>query len=145
MNKIKVTLRVDFERNSAIGPGKIALLERMRDCGSLSQAARELDMSYRRAWQLLDNLNRSFREPLVITATGGSGGGGSTLTPLGETVVHSYRKFERDMNTRAAKHFDAIAAAATPTAGGTRRSVARSQTPAASGRVARRARQTQAN
>lgn len=145
MNKIRVTLRVDFERNSAIGPGKIALLERMRDCGSLSQAARELDMSYRRAWQLLDNLNRSFREPLVITATGGSGGGGSTLTPLGETVVSTYRKFERDMNTRAAKHFDAIAAAATSAEGGTRRSVARSQAPAASGRVSRRARQTKAN
>lgn len=145
MTKIKATLRVDFEGNSAIGPGKIALLERMRDCGSLSQAARELDMSYRRAWQLLASLNQSFREPLVITATGGSGGGGSTLTALGEKVVGSYRKFERDVNLRAAKHFDTIAAAIAPTGGGTRRSIAKSQAPAASGRVARRARQTTAS
>src|SRR5262245_61135843 len=72
MSKLRVTLRVDFDRNNAVGPGKIALLERMRDSGSLSQAARDLDMSYRRAWDLLDNLNQSFREPLVLTAVGGS-------------------------------------------------------------------------
>ena len=128
MSKLKVTVRVDFDRDTAIGPGKIALLERMRDSGSLSQAARDLDMSYRRAWQLLSNLNRSFREPLVLTAVGGSGGGGSTLTPLAEKVIAAYREFERDINTRAADHFGALAQAVAPTSGGTRRSVRRSAT-----------------
>ncbi len=59
MSRLKITLRVDFDSDHAIGPGKVALLEKMRDCGSLSQAARELDMSYRRAWQLLASLNQS--------------------------------------------------------------------------------------
>lgn len=127
MSKMKVTLRIDFDRNNAIGPGKIALLERMRDCGSLSQAARDLDMSYRRAWQLLSSLNQSFREPLVITAVGGSGGGGSTLTPLGAQVIDAYRSFERDVNARAAKCFAGIARGAAEQAPPARRSLSRSR------------------
>lgn len=105
MSKLRVTLRVDFDRNNAIGPGKIALLEKMREHGSLSQAAKALDMSYRRAWQLLNSLNQSFREPLVVTAVGGSGGGGSTLTALGESMIATYRDFEEAMNARADKQF----------------------------------------
>lgn len=128
MSKLKVTLRVDFDRDTAIGPGKIALLERMRDSGSLSQAARDLDMSYRRAWQLLSSLNQSFREPLVLTAVGGSGGGGSTLTPLGEKVIAAYRDFERDINARAGDYFGALTPTVSPMGGGTRRSVRRSAT-----------------
>lgn len=105
MSKLRVTLRVDFDRNNAIGPGKIALLEKMREYGSLSQAAKALDMSYRRAWQLLNSLNQSFREPLVVTAIGGSGGGGSTLTALGESMIATYRDFEEAVNARADKQF----------------------------------------
>jgi len=65
-----------------VGPGKIALLEQIEHCGSLSQAARNLKVSYRRAWELLDSLNSCFLEPVVLTATGGRGGGGATLTLL---------------------------------------------------------------
>lgn len=138
MNKLRITLRVDFDAHHAIGPGKIALLEKMRESGSLSQAARELDMSYRRAWQLLDSLNRSFRQPLAVTSVGGTGGGGSMLTTLGETVVESYRNFEHEMNRRASKHFNALLK--TLSAGGREepRSVARSRTPARAARPARR-------
>jgi molybdate transport system regulatory protein len=137
-NKLRITLRIDFDRHHAIGPGKIALLEKMRESGSLSQAARDLKMSYRRAWQLLDSLNHSFREPLVLTSVGGSGGGGSTLTSLGEAVVTSYRDFEAEMNRRAGKYFDAISR--TVHAGGRTapRSIARSRTPARAARAARR-------
>jgi molybdate transport system regulatory protein len=139
MSKLRVTLRVDFDPQHAIGPGKIALLEKMRDSGSLSQAARDLNMSYRRAWQLLRSLNQSFREPLVLTSVGGSGGGGSMLTSLGESVVSSYRDFEADMNRRASKHFETLLK--TVSAGGRTapRSVARSRTPARAARTARRA------
>ena len=125
MSRATVTIRIDFDRTNAIGPGKIALLEQMRDCGSLTQAARELGMSYKRAWQLLDALNRSFKTPLVLTAVGGSGGGGSTLTPLGEEVVSSYRALERETNERAAKAFANLAAAAVR-ASVARRSISRS-------------------
>lgn len=70
-----------------MGPGKIALLEEIERSGSLSQAARNLNMSYRRAWQVLESLNSSFGEPLVFTSTGGRGGGGAALTLLGERLI----------------------------------------------------------
>jgi molybdate transport system regulatory protein len=127
MSKLRVTLRVDFDRNNAIGPGKIALLEKMREHGSLSQAARALDMSYRRAWQLLNSLNQSFREPLVVTAIGGSGGGGSTLTALGESMIATYRDFEEAMNARADKQFGPFLKNVSGGSSSTRRPVSKSQ------------------
>jgi molybdate transport system regulatory protein len=88
-----------------VGPGKIELLEQIDRCGSLSEAARSLNMSYRRAWDLLDSLNRCFVEPVVRTAKGGSGGGGATLTLLGEQLIHVYRAFELKIRARTAQHF----------------------------------------
>jgi molybdate transport system regulatory protein len=102
---MKVRVRIDFDDLHAVGPGKIALLERMRDCGSLSQAARELDMSYRRAWQLLDSLNTSFNEPVIVTSIGGKGGGGSEITKLGLALVDIYRALEKEMTALAQQHF----------------------------------------
>jgi molybdate transport system regulatory protein len=110
----RVTIRLDFDKSNSIGPGKIALLERMQDSGSLSQAARELGMSYRRGWQLLASLNRSFNEPLVETAVGGTGGGGSTLTPLGRAMIHAYRAFEQQANRRAERQFRRFVLALSP-------------------------------
>jgi len=78
----------------AMGPGKAALLEAVRDCGSISQAARTLDMSYRRAWLLVDAMNRSFRAPLVEANTGGEGGGGARVTGFGLEVLADYRAME---------------------------------------------------
>ncbi len=104
-----VRFRVDFGDDEAVGPGKIALLERIDESGSLSQAARELTMSYRRAWQLLESLNAAFREKVAQTSKGGRGGGGATLTPFGHELIETYRAFERDMQTRAARRFKPIA------------------------------------
>lgn len=102
---LKIRVRVDFDDLHAVGPGKIALLERMRDCGSLSRAARELDMSYRRAWQLLDSLNTSFNEPVIVTSVGGKGGGGSEITQLGLDLIDTYRTLEKEFTALAQQRF----------------------------------------
>jgi len=120
MTRPAVRLRVDFGRTAAVGPGKIALLEHIAASGSLAQAARELGMSYRRAWQLLGSLNDSFCEPLVDSARGGRGGGGATLTGRGRQLVRAYRRLEAEMQGRAARHFRALAGCARAVAGGPR-------------------------
>jgi molybdate transport system regulatory protein len=103
-----IRFRVDLGREEAIGPGKIALLEHIGRDGSLSQAARELGMSYRRAWQLLDSLNHCFRERVAVTAKGGRRGGGATLTAFGRELIRTYREFDVEVQARAARHFRAI-------------------------------------
>jgi molybdate transport system regulatory protein len=100
-----IRFRIEFGPRSGVGPGKIALLEQIGRCGSLSQAARNLNMSYRRAWQLLDSLNRCFLEPVVRTSKGGRGGGGATLTLLGERLINVYRAFDVRIQARAAQCF----------------------------------------
>ncbi len=82
MVKTTVRFRLDFADVAAVCPGKIDLLEHIQSTGSLSQAGRELGMSYRRAWLLLDSLNSSFREPVVSTSIGGKAGGGAWLTEV---------------------------------------------------------------
>ena len=78
----------------AIGPGKIALLEAVAETGSITAAAKLLDMSYRRAWLLLDELNRSLRKPALDSAKGGQHGGGSIVTAEGKKLVELYRRIE---------------------------------------------------
>jgi len=106
-----IRFRVDFSTAHSVGPGKIELLEHIRETGSLSQAGREIGMSYRRAWLLLDSLNASFREPVVSTSIGGKAGGGATLTDFGQELVDAYRQIEKEFNAAAAKRFAAIGAA----------------------------------
>src|SRR5216683_3083483 len=81
MARVKVS--IVFESDARIGPGKAALLESIRDTGSISAAARDMGMPYKRAWVLLDSMNRAFKEPVVEAATGGAHGGGAFLTPFG--------------------------------------------------------------
>jgi molybdate transport system regulatory protein len=102
MGGVRLTLRVDFGTDRAIGPGKVLLLEAIRDTGSISQAGRSLGMSYRRAWLLVDDMNRCFRQPVVTAQPGGSQGGGAALTAFGEKVVQKYRTIETQA-TAAAK------------------------------------------
>ena len=81
-----LTIRIDFGAFGYLGPGKIALMELISKHGSISAAGKEMGMSYRRAWLLMDEINHIFREPLVETQMGGSGGGGARR-PLGRDVV----------------------------------------------------------
>ena len=92
--RIRLTLRIDVDREATIGPGKIALLEAITDTGSISAAARKLDMSYRRAWLLIDDINSRLREPAVTRTKGGTRGGSSDLTPTGRRLVELYRELE---------------------------------------------------
>ncbi|MCY0385761.1 LysR family transcriptional regulator [Robbsia sp. Bb-Pol-6] len=87
-------MRIRDGDHVAIGPGKIALLEAIHACGSISAAARHLGMSYRRAWLLLDELNRSLTSPAAISGHGGHNRGGCILTPVGERIVALYRTIE---------------------------------------------------
>jgi molybdate transport system regulatory protein len=99
----KLMLRVDFDNATRLGPGKIRLLELIGERGSISAAGRGMGMSYRRAWLLVDDLNRCFKEPLVQTQCGGSGGGGAELSSFCRTVVDSYRAMEHDAATALAR------------------------------------------
>jgi molybdate transport system regulatory protein len=94
VSNTKLTLRVDFGSRRSIGPGKIRLLEEIGRGGSISQAGRSLGMSYRRAWLLIDDLNRCFRHPVVRAKSGGSRGGGAALTEFGAGLVQDYRAIE---------------------------------------------------
>lgn len=90
----KPKLRILLGTEIAVGPGKANLLEAIARSGSISAAAREMEMSYRRAWNLVEVMNQSFRSPLVETLTGGSGGGGALVTPMGMEVLARYRAME---------------------------------------------------
>jgi molybdate transport system regulatory protein len=104
-----VRFRIDFAEYSSLGPGKIRLLEAIRDSGSLSQAARDMGMSYRRAWLLVESLKQSFREAVTVASTGGRAGGGMRVTEFGKSLIDNYRQLERDFDTLAARRFRAIA------------------------------------
>jgi molybdate transport system regulatory protein len=88
-------LRLDFGGTRSIGPGKVRLLELIKETGSISAAGRALKMSYRQAWLLVDELNAMFAEPVVRAQTGGGGGGGTALTATGNGLVRAYRNIEK--------------------------------------------------
>ena len=89
-----LTLRVLGRGSPAMGPGKAELIERIDATGSISAAARAMGMSYRRAWQLVEALNASYREPVVTTAVGGQRGGGAQVTPYGRRLAALFRAME---------------------------------------------------
>jgi molybdate transport system regulatory protein len=90
-----LSLRIDLDDERRIGPGKIALLEQIRDQGSISAAGRAMDMSYKRAWDLVDEINSICGQSAVDRKAGGKQGGGAALTPLGLKLVQTYRDIER--------------------------------------------------
>ena len=104
-NELSIRFRIDFGPKCSIGIGKIELLEGIAHAGSLSEAARRMRMSYRRAWLLLADLNESFDEPVALTSTGGRGGGGVVLTAFGERLVAGYRHLESALSPLAEAHF----------------------------------------
>jgi molybdate transport system regulatory protein len=97
-------LRLLLGEDIAFGPGKADLLEAIRRTGSISAAAKALDMSYRRAWLLVETMNACFDEPLVNSTKGGSGGGGAEVTAAGEELLVHYRKLQREVDAVLNKH-----------------------------------------
>ena len=117
MSKLQIRLRIDFPGDCSIGPGKIALLEGIERSGSLSAAARQLGMSYRRAWLLVHNTNAAFHEPVVELAVGGKDGGGAQLTGSGRQLVAEFRAFEEDVDRLAAQRFATVRITGRPAPG----------------------------
>ena len=92
----------------AIGPGKVALLEAIAETGSITSAAKQLKMSYRRAWLLVDETNRCLIRPAVETAAGGQKGGGTVLTPVGVELVRRYRELEQKTEVAVARKLNSM-------------------------------------
>lgn len=90
----RLQLRLFFANGAMLGPGKAELLEHIRDTGSISAAGRAMDMSYKRAWMLVDAMNAAFTAPLVESARGGAGGGGAQVTEVGLEVLRLYRALQ---------------------------------------------------
>lgn len=103
-NQLQIRARLFHGEEIAMGPGKLELLDAIHESGSISGAARQMGMSYRRAWLLVDTMNRCFKSPLVSSAAGGTQGGGATLTTLGEEVRDTYRALQADLDKAAAAH-----------------------------------------
>lgn len=102
--------RIYFGDEIAIGPGKAALLVAIREHGSISAAAKSLRMSYKRAWNLVDTMNRCFKSPLISTATGGGGGGGARITHFGEQVLSHYASMQKRTDIAIQRDLAAFAA-----------------------------------
>ena len=95
-------IRLAFGPDRMLGPGKAELLERIARTGSIAAAAREMGMSYKRAWQLVETLNAMFQQPLVARVRGGAQGGGAVLTETGCEVLAEYRQLEKEAEAAAA-------------------------------------------
>lgn len=111
---MRLFLRLELDKDVAIGPGKADLLQGIAETGSIAAAARRLGMSYKRAWLLVETMNACFRSPLVLASRGGPGAGGARLTAEGEAVLAAYRALQADAARAAAPHAQAIARLARP-------------------------------
>ncbi len=128
----RLSLRIDLD-SGRLGPGKVELLEHIRQHQSLAAAARAMDMSYKRAWELLSALNEMFNEPVAITHPGRNIAGATALTPFGERLIALYRALERRAGQATLAGVEELAAASRPVVR------ARRSPPAASKKAARRA------
>ena len=104
----RLSIRLDLVSGARIGPGKVAVLEEIARSGSISAAGRVLRMSYRRTWELVEDLNNGLGTPVVETAAGGSHGGGTVLTAAGRAIIERYRAIELDTAIAARKHLQAL-------------------------------------
>ena len=104
----RISVRLDLASGARIGPGKVAVLEEIARSGSISAAGRVLKMSYRRAWELVEDLNRHLGTPVVATAAGGARGGGARLTVAGAALVANYRAIEAASHAVAIPHLAAL-------------------------------------
>jgi molybdate transport system regulatory protein len=113
----RLSVSIVFESGARIGSGKFRLLQSIHDSGSISGAAREMGMSYKRAWVLLDSINQAFTELVVLTSPGGVGGGGARLTQFGLEVLARYRKIADRAAAFAVDDLAVMAEHARPDAG----------------------------
>jgi len=97
--RFKALFRVYLGNEVALGPGKAELLNHIAETGSISKAARRMDMSYNRAWLLVRTMNRCFKQPLVISSRGGDTHGGAQLTEIGKEVLKLYQQLESKFAT----------------------------------------------
>ena len=116
LSPLKPVLRIDFPPGERLGHGKIELMELIVETGSISAAGRAMDMSYRRAWLLVDALNHMFREPVIESQRGGKQGGGAVLTAFGTEVLERYRGMEKRMNEALRADIDWLEANRNPDA-----------------------------
>ena len=100
-------LKIDFD-GRRLGAGKVRLLELIVDTGSISAAAKKMNMSYRRAWLLMDELNHMFGRDVIATAAGGSGGGGAKVTDFGSQVISFFRALENEVDALAQKRIEEL-------------------------------------
>src|SRR5579862_991979 len=105
-----LSVRIDLDPEGRIGPGKILLLENIDSCGSISAAGRAMNMSYKRAWDLVDEINRICQRAAVQRQTGGKNGGGAMLTRFGLSLIERYRKIERSIEGEVHKELLALLA-----------------------------------
>lgn len=103
-----LSIRIDLDPEGRIGPGKIQLLENIQATGSISAAGRAMEMSYKRAWDLVDELNRICGQAAVERQTGGKNGGGAVLTTFGESLVSRYRAIEQAASVAARQQLLAL-------------------------------------
>lgn len=94
--KIKSRLWIEVNNNVLLGEGRVKLLKSIQETGSLSKAAKDQKMSYKKAWTMIDSVNKSAKEPIVQTAIGGQGGGGATITPYGLELIKAFEKMNKN-------------------------------------------------
>ena len=112
--RLRIKLRLEYDSPLILGPGKAELLARIGRLGSISAAAREMGMSYKRAWTLVEEMNTAFAEPVIDRARGGAGGGGASVTRTGEEVLAHYRALESLLRDAGADHLRALNALLRP-------------------------------
>ncbi|MDO5648611.1 winged helix-turn-helix domain-containing protein [Paracoccus sp. (in: a-proteobacteria)] len=116
--RLRIKLRLEYDSPLILGPGKAELLARIDRLGSISAAAREMGMSYKRAWTLVEEMNIAFADPVIDSSRGGTGGGGASVTPTGQAVLAHYRALESLLRDAGADHLQALNALLRPDGAG---------------------------
>lgn len=94
--KIKSRIWIETENNVILGEGRVRLLKAIEETGSLSKASKSLKISYKKAWNLIDSVNKSAKKPVTINSIGGKGGGGAELTPYGKSLVNAFDEINKN-------------------------------------------------
>lgn len=108
--EIRPQIQILLRKAIAMGPGKADLLRAIEETGSISAAARKMEMSYRRAWMLVDSMNQTFKWPVVVTLTGGKAGGGAAMTDFGREVLQRYSAMEEKARASVAMELRSFSA-----------------------------------